>query len=630
MSLSGTIQRAIPRIPRRRRVLFSLLLQAMLPIISLYVALFLRLDLNESRISYSAFAVWAPAIIGLRLVTLVYFRAHTGLWRYVSMPDLIGIAKAATVSSLIFGIIGILIIDPIDIPRSVYFIEWGAYIFLAGGLRVAVRVTREHTKDEGSNQALKRKVVVIGAGDAGAAFCAQIKSTPEFRLDPVAILDDDTAKIGQSLIGVPVTGNIDDLPSVVERHSADLVVIAIPAATTEQRAHIIKKCIESHVEFRILPGTDELLEGNVSISKLRRVDVADLLGRPETHLDEPMLRQTYTGKVVMITGGAGTIGSELARRVIAFEPATLILVDRAENPLVMLEYELRALLRTSDLCDIKLVARIADVTDPVSIRNITNGFGVDVVLHAAAYKHVYLMEDAPADAVINNVGGVINVARAARECGATTFVLVSTDKAVAPTSVMGATKRMAELAIRELGADESTHFAAVRFGNVLGSNASVVPIFQQQIESGGPVTVTHPEAERYFMTAHEAAGLILTAAAIGDNQEIYLLDMGTPVNIDSLARTMIELSGMIPDKDIAVEYSGLKTGEKLTEILSSSEEELSATSNDKLMLVHNTGSGISDLDQLDEFIRTVPDLSDDEVKEGIRRIVSDYTIGGRN
>ena len=630
MSLSGTIQRAIPRIPRRRRLLFSLLLQAMFPIISLYVALLLRLDLNESRISYSAFAVWAPAIIGLRLVTLVYFRAHTGLWRYVSMPDLIGVAKAATVSSLIFGTIGILIIDPIDIPRSVYFIEWGAYIFLAGGLRVAVRVTRERIKDEGSNQAPKRKVVVIGAGDAGAAFCAQIKSTPEFRLDPVAILDDDTAKIGQSLIGVPVTGNIDDLPSVVERHSADLVVIAIPAATTEQRAHIIKKCIESHVEFRILPGTDELLEGNVSISKFRRVDVADLLGRPETHLDEPTLRQTYTGKVVMITGGAGTIGSELARRVIAFEPATLILVDRAENPLVMLEYELRALLRTSDLCDIKLVARIADVTDPVSIRNITNGFGVDVVLHAAAYKHVYLMEDAPADAVINNVGGVINVARAARECGATTFVLVSTDKAVAPTSVMGATKRMAELAIRELGADESTHFAAVRFGNVLGSNASVVPIFQQQIESGGPVTVTHPEAERYFMTAHEAAGLILTAAAIGDNQEIYLLDMGTPVSIDSLARTMIELSGMIPDKDIAVEYSGLKTGEKLTEILSSSEEELSATSNDKLMLVHNTGSGISDLDQLDEFIRTVPDLSDDEVKEGIRRIVSDYTIGGRN
>ena len=602
----------------------------MFPIISLYVALLLRLDLNESRISYSAFAVWAPAIIGLRLVTLVYFRAHTGLWRYVSMPDLIGVAKAATVSSLIFGTIGILIIDPIDIPRSVYFIEWGAYIFLAGGLRVAVRVTRERIKDEGSNQAAKRKVVVIGAGDAGAAFCAQIKSTPEFRLDPVAILDDDTAKIGQSLIGVPVTGNIDDLPSVVERHSADLVVIAIPAATTEQRAHIIKKCIESHVEFRILPGTDELLEGNVSISKLRRVDVADLLGRPETHLDEPTLRQTYTGKVVMITGGAGTIGSELARRVIAFEPSTLILVDRAENPLVMLEYELRALLRTSDLGDITLVARIADVTDPVSIRNITNGFGVDVVLHAAAYKHVYLMEDAPADAVINNVGGVINVARAARECGATTFVLVSTDKAVAPTSVMGATKRMAELAIRELGADESTHFAAVRFGNVLGSNASVVPIFQQQIESGGPVTVTHPEAERYFMTAHEAAGLILTAAAIGDNQEIYLLDMGTPVSIDSLARTMIELSGMIPDKDIAVEYSGLKTGEKLTEILSSSEEELSATSNDKLMLVHNTGSGISDLDQLDEFIRTVPDLSDDEVKEGIRRIVSDYTIGGRN
>jgi FlaA1/EpsC-like NDP-sugar epimerase len=259
-----------------------------------------------------------------------------------------------------------------------------------------------------------------------------------------------------------------------------------------------------------------------------------------------------------------------------------------------------------------------------------NGHGVDIVLHAAAHKHVYLMEDAPADAVINNVGGVLNVARAARECGASTFVLISTDKAVSPTSVMGATKRMAELAIRELGADESTHFTVVRFGNVLGSNGSVIPIFQQQIESGGPVTVTHPEAERYFMTAHEAAGLILTAASIGDNQEIYLLDMGTPVSIDSLARTMIELSGMVPDRDISIEYTGLKTGEKLTEILSSSEEELSSTSNEKINLVRNTGSGISDLDQFDEFIRTVRDLSEDEVKEGIRRIVSDYTIGGRN
>jgi FlaA1/EpsC-like NDP-sugar epimerase len=600
----------------------------MFPIISLYVALLLRLDLNESRISYSAFAVWASVLIGLRLVTLVYFQAHTGLWRYVSMPDLIGVAKAATVSSLIFGIVGLLVIDPFDIPRSIYFIEWGAYIFLAGGVRVAVRVTRERIKDSGIDQQPKRKVVVIGAGDAGAAFCAQIKSTPEFRLDPVAVLDDDTAKIGQSLIGVPVTGSIDDLPSVVKRHSADLVVIAIPAATTDQRSRIIDKCRESHVEFRILPGTDELLEGNVSISKLRRVDVADLLGRPETHLDEPTLRQIYTGNVVMITGGAGTIGSELARRVIAFEPATLILVDRAENPLVMLEYELRAQLRTSGLESIKLVARIADVTDPVSIRNITNGFGVDVVLHAAAHKHVYLMEDAPADAVINNVGGVLNVARAARECGASTFVLVSTDKAVAPTSVMGATKRMAELAIRELGADESTHFAAVRFGNVLGSNASVVPIFQQQIESGGPVTVTHPDAERYFMTAHEAAGLILTAAAIGDNQEIYLLDMGVPVSIDSLARTMIELSGMVPDKDITVEYTGLKTGEKLTEILSSQEEELSPTTNEKLLLVRNTGPGVSNLQQMDDFIESARNLTEDEVKQGIRRIVSDYTING--
>jgi FlaA1/EpsC-like NDP-sugar epimerase len=238
------------------------------------------------------------------------------------------------------------------------------------------------------------------------------------------------------------------------------------------------------------------------------------------------------------------------------------------------------------------------------------------------------MEDAPADAVFNNVGGVLNVARAAQESGASTFVLVSTDKAVSPTSVMGATKRMAELAIRELGAGESTHFAAVRFGNVLGSNGSVIPIFQQQIESGGPVTVTHPEAERYFMTAHEAAGLILTAAAIGDNQEIYLLDMGTPVSIDSLARTMIELSGMVPNKDITIEYTGLKTGEKLTEILTSAQEKLGETANEKLMLVRNTGEGNTTLDQLDELIASVRNLTDREVKDSIRRIVTDYNENG--
>lgn len=628
MSISNAVQRAIPRIPRRRRLLFGLIIQAILPLVSLYVALLLRLDLDESRISYSAFAVWGPVLVGLRLVALVYFHAHSGLWRYVSMPDLIAVAKATTVASIAFGIVGLLFADPFEIPRSTYLIEWGAYIFIAGGLRVAVRVTRERIKDSGSEKIPKRKVLVIGAGDAGAAFCAQIVSTPEFRLEPVVVLDDDPAKIGQSLIGVPITGGIDDLPATAAKYAVDLIVIAIPAATSEQRARIIDKCRESKIEFRILPSTDELLEGNVSISKLRRVDVADLLGRPETHLDEAALRETFTDKTVLITGGAGTIGSELARRVIAFAPSRLIVVDRAENPLVLLEYELRATLNTNPDNKIELVVRIADVTDPVTIGSITSRFEVDVVLHAAAHKHVYLMEDAPADAVINNAGGVLNVARAAQEAGASTFVLVSTDKAVAPTSVMGATKRMAELAIRELGADESTHFAAVRFGNVLGSNASVVPIFQQQIESGGPVTVTHPEAERYFMTAHEAAGLILMAAAIGNNQEIYLLDMGTPVSIDSLARTMIELSGMVPDKDIAVEYTGLKTGEKLTEVLSSKDEQLSTTANEKILLVRNTGPGSRNLNEIDEFIASVRNLTNEQVKEGIARIVADYEIDG--
>jgi FlaA1/EpsC-like NDP-sugar epimerase len=628
MSLSATIQRAVPNIPRRRRLIFGLALQALIPAISLYVALLLRLDLDESRINYSAYWTWGPVLIGIRVVALVYFQAHTGLWRYVSVPDLIAVGKAATASTIIFTLAAYFLSGPNEIPRSVFFIEWGVYLFLAGGLRMAVRIGRERLKDSGANQIPKRKVIIVGAGDAGASFCSQVKSNPEFRLEPVAIIDDDMAKIGLSLIGVPVVGNIDQIPTTVERYEADLIVIAIPAATSEQRTRIINKCRDSHVEFRILPGTTELLEGNVSISKLRRVDVTDLLGRPETHLNELALRETFANRTVMITGAAGTIGSELARRVIPFKPSKLILIDRAENSLVLLEYELRPLLKSSDFGNVELIVRIVDVTESSSVRKIMEEHSVNVVLHAAAHKHVYLMEDSPSAAVKNNVGGVLNVARAAREFGASTFVLVSTDKAVSPTSVMGATKRLAELAIRELGADSDTTFAAVRFGNVIGSNASVVPIFQQQIEAGGPITVTHPEVERYFMTAHEAAGLILMAAAVGDNQKTYLLDMGTPVSIDSLARTMIELSGLVPDSDIMIEYTGLKEGEKFSEILSSNEEELSSTSHEKLLLVTDTAVGKVSIDQIDEFISIAGTLSNDQVKRKLATIVTNYSADG--
>ena len=567
MPISDSFQRAITNIPRSRRLLLGLGMQALIPFASLYLALLLRLDLDLSRIDHTVFLVWAPVLVWLRLVALVKFRVHTGLWRYVSVPDLLGITKATTVSTIVFIPLLWLISDFEGIPRSIPIIEWGVHIFLAGGLRTAVRVGREQLKASGQSDRYRNRVLIVGAGDAGAAFCSQVLSTPDFLINPIAIVDDDLAKTGTSVSGVPVVGTSENIPTIVESMKIDMVVIAVPSATPERRALIVEYARKAHVEFRILPATDELLTGNVSISKLRRVEVSDLLGRPETQLDEAALQATFTGKTVLITGAAGTIGSELARRVIPFNPGKLILIDRAENPLVLLDYELRALLDRNPDSDLDLIVRIADTTDRESIKRITLTHRVDVVLHAAAHKHVYLMEDSPADAVMNNVGGVLNVARAARDCGATVFVLVSTDKAVTPTSVMGATKRLCELAITELAQGNSTHFAAVRFGNVLGSNASVVPIFQQQIEAGGPVTVTHPEAERYFMTAYEAAGLILMAATIGDNREVYLLDMGDPVKIDSLARTMIELSGMVPDQDIKINYTGLKSGEKLTEIL---------------------------------------------------------------
>jgi FlaA1/EpsC-like NDP-sugar epimerase len=613
-------------IPKRQRLLLGLGVQAAIPFASLYLALLLRLDLDTSLIDHPVFWIWALVLAWLRLVSLVALRAHTGLWRYVSVPDLLGIVKATTVSTIVFIPILWLVSDFEGIPRSVPIIECGIHIFLAGGIRAAVRVGRERLKARVNSDRYKRRVLVVGAGDAGAAFCRQVVSTPDFLIDPVAFVDDDPNKIGQSINGIIVAGTIEDIPSVANSMDIDMVVIAVPSATPRQRSRIVDFARKARVEFRILPGTDELLTGNVSISKLRRVEVADLLGRPETQLDDSALQSTFTGKTVLITGAAGTIGSELARRVLPFEPGKLILIDRAENPLVLLEYELRAVLESTEQRDLELVVRIADIIDDTSIRRITESHSPDVVLHAAAHKHVNLMEDAPADAIANNVGGVLTVARAARDCGASSFVLVSTDKAVDPTSVMGASKRLAELAITELGLDSSIHFATVRFGNVLGSNASVVPIFQQQIEAGGPVTVTHPDAERYFMTAYEAAGLILTAATIGKNREIYLLDMGDPVNIDSLARTMIELSGMVPGRDIDIKYTGLKPGEKMTEILSSEEENLERTTHPKLLRVMNSSPGELDLERLDEFIQTATTLDPSEVKRGIQKFVTDFNI----
>ena len=624
MAFPDSFQRTITSIPKTRRLLLGLAAQALIPFASLYVALLLRLDLDPARIDMNAFWIWSTSLTSLRLLALIQFRAHTGLWRYVSVPDLLGITKASSVSTLVFILLLWGISNFEGIPKSVPFIEWGVHIFLAGGLRLAVRVGRKRLKTGGQSRQYKTRVLVVGAGDAGAAFCGQVLSTPDFLIQPVAIVDDDLAKTGQSLNGVPIVGTSENIPHTVESMQIDMVVIAIPSATPDQRAQIVEYARKAHVEFRILPATDELLTGNVSISKLRRVDVSDLLGRPETQLDDQALQATFTNKTVLITGAAGTIGSELARRVLPFKPSKLLLVDRAENPLVLLEYELRALISKNPNLDVNLVVRIADIASKESIERITQNHPIDIVLHAAAHKHVYLMEDAPSDAVINNVGGVLNVARAAQDCGASTFVLVSTDKAVAPRSVMGATKRLCELSISKLAENNTTQFSAVRFGNVLGSNGSVIPIFQQQIEDGGPVTVTHQNAERYFMTAHEAAGLILLAATIGYNKEVYLLDMGEPVLIDSLARTMIELSGMVPDQDIEVNYIGLKPGEKMIEVLSSEEENLEKTAHPKIFRVINSNIADLDLELVDKFIESVKSSDPREVKQGIRKFVRDF------
>ncbi|MBT6680749.1 MAG: polysaccharide biosynthesis protein, partial [Chloroflexi bacterium] len=457
-------------------------------------------------------------------------------------------------------------------------------------------------------------------GDAGAALCSQAFSTNAFQYLPVAFADDDRNKVGQTIIGVPVAGQITDIPDIVRSYGVDIAVIAIPSASSTRKRAIVEMCREAGVECKILPATADLVDGTVSISEIREVDIIDLLGRPQAELDVNLIRSSIEGKKVMVTGAAGSVGSELARQIAALEPGLLVLVDRAENPLVFLESELESSLTPKT----DLLVRIVDVNDEPALLRFMKECRPETVFHAAAHKHVNLMEDAPSQAIANNIGGTLAAARSAAEVGADNFLLISTDKAVNPTSVMGATKRVAELVIRELNRTSSTRFIAVRFGNVLGSNASVVPIFKRQIERGGPVTVTDPDVERYFMSGTEAVGLILQAAAVGKGGEVFILEMGEPVKIVTLAETLITLSGLTPGEDIEIVYTGLKPGEKMTEVLSFSGEDVTDTGLEKLWVLNDSTNESGVIETVERLLGDLPEIGEPTARNRISELLPEY------
>ena len=528
--------------------------------------------------------MWVTLPILLLIKTLVfgYFNLYQGLWRYVSAFDLADIIKAALTSSLIFLAVAYLWPMAHGTPRSVVLTDMVLTIGAVGGIRFLTRMFREayrprRRKDES-------RVLIVGAGDAGAQTLREIRSNPRLGLRLVGFVDDDRRKHGRTIQGVKVLGSIDALGQLAGQLEVDQVLVAIPSATGAELRRIVERCEATHVRFKVLPAVGDLIAGKVSVRQFREVQIEDLLGREHVRLDASKIGAEIAGRSVLITGAGGSIGSELARQVARFRPATLVLVDRSENGLFFIDHELREDGQLSEIVPI-----VGDVQEPALVEELFQRWRPSLVYHAAAYKHVPLMETSTMEAIRNNVFATRLLIESAVRWHVDRFVLISTDKAVRPASIMGASKRLAEMTLLMYAASApSTKLVAVRFGNVLGSEGSVLPIFRRQLARGGPLTVTHEEATRYFMTIPEAVQLVMQAGSMGKGGEIYLLDMGQPIKIVDLARKLITLAGRKPDEEIQVVFTGLRPGERLHEVLFTEDEPILPTHHQKVMMLAST------------------------------------------
>jgi len=523
--------------------------------------------------------LWAtiPVLLVAKALGFRAFGLFQGWWRYVSIRDIFPIAAGCTLGSLLFGAAVFALWEAHFVPWSIYFLDWVNTLMIVLGVRYVVRTGREVLgRKRGEND---RRVLVVGAGSAGQMIVREIRENPGLGMIEVGFVDDDKAKRGTRIDGLPVMGDHSDIPKLCEKHEVDEIIIAIPSASPSHLRHILDHCKEVKAKARVLPGVGDLIDGKVSIRALRNVNLEDLLGRDPVALDAALLERHITGRTVMVTGAAGSIGSELCRQIARLSPTRLILFEIAESPLFYLEMEIRHAFPA-----VGLVPVIGDVRDRGRVEEVVRAHRPAIIFHAAAYKHVPMMEIHPVEAVKTNVLGTRVVAEAASKFGVERFVLVSTDKAVRPTNVMGATKRLAELVIHNIAEREGpTVFVAVRFGNVLGSVGSVIPIFRRQLSTTGKLTITHPEASRYFMLIPEAAGLILQAGAMGEGGEVFVLDMGEPVKIVDLARNLIRLSGKELGVDAEIVFTGLRPGEKLREELIVEGEDVSGTVHPKVM-----------------------------------------------
>ncbi len=562
-----------------------------------------------------------PALLAIKLTIFWFLGLFGGWWRYVSMADLIALFNANIIASLGFVLYAVFVYRLVNIPRSVLALDFIFCFLLMGGIRFMTRAFRENYFPMSfSKKREKTRVLVVGAGDAGQMIVREIRQNPKLNLEVVGFVDDDLNKQGSRFQGVSVVGAHDAIPVICQEHAVDEIIIAIPSATGPEIRQIVDRCLEAEVRFKTLPGVGDLINGRVSIQNVREVQLEDLLGREPARLDLDRIRGYLKGKRVLVTGAGGSIGSEICRQVARFEPEKIILYENGETPLFQIEQELLHLAP-----GVRLAPIIGDIRYRARVEAIFDEFMPEVVFHAAAYKHVPMMEHNPAEAVNNNVRGTKILADAAVAFGVQRFVMISTDKAVNPTNIMGASKRAAELYVQSLARHSRTNFVTVRFGNVLGSNGSVVPIFQEQIKKGGPVTVTHPEVTRFFMTIPEATQLVLQASSMGRGGEIFLLNMGEPVKIVKLAEELIRLSGLRPYEDVDIVFTGLRPGEKMYEDLLLAGEGIVPTEHEMIMVAKATSIDSATLSlQLEELFAAARAMDLMFVRSLLQKIVPEF------
>jgi len=568
-----------------------------------------------------ALGIWVVA----KSVAFVAGKLNRGNWRYTSTYDAVRVVVANSVGSVLGGVALYVLLGPWGMPRSVYILDWLLCCLLTMGARLTVRMVYTSLRANGA-EGVQTRTLIYGAGISGQALLREFRQNQSLMCDVVGFIDDDPLMAHSILQGKPVLGTGETLAETVRTYAIKRVLVAVPSATGPQMVRILKLALDAGAEYKMVPGLGDLIQGAELGKQIRDVAVEDILGRRPVHLDQDSILERIEGKVVMVTGAAGSIGSELCRQIARFHPLALVGFDAAETPLFHLGREMG-----KNFPDLKFHAEIGDITRPDTLQRVMLHHQPSILYHAAAYKHVPMMERHVFAAVENNILGTWQVARAAAKHGVEDFVMISTDKAVRPTSMMGATKRVAELLIGAFQKEYGTKFVSVRFGNVLGSNGSVVPIFKEQIAAGGPVTVTHPEMRRYFMTIPEAAQLVLQAFSIGKGGEVFVLDMGEPVKIVDLARNLILLSGLQPDRDIKIQFTGVRPGEKLFEELNLQNEHLVPTSHSKIRSY--VGQHNLDAKQIKEIMQRLQGIVEEQDVASLmlllKELVPNYSPGSK-